>query len=196
MKTVTKLRANRPGSVAVELDDEPWRTLPLEAVVKARITEGAPHDRARARELAREVRRLAALGTALKALRHLDRSAAELEGRLRTNGVAPAERERALVTLSRVGLLDDERVARARAGVLAERGNGDELIRHDLERRGIPSAAIEVALAALRPEPERAAAILARRGSSLGTARYLAARGFGEDAVESAVAWEGDEEVG
>jgi regulatory protein len=195
-KTVTALRADRPGRVAVELDGARWRTLPLEAVVKARLTAGVVLDRERARTLARERRRLAALDTAVSALRRRDRSAAELAARLEARGIAPTEREGALETLGRAGLVDDERVARDRAAALAERGSGDDLIRDDLEQRGIGPDAIAAALAALAPESERAAAIVVRRGASARTARMLAARGFGEEAVHAAVAWTSDEWVG
>jgi regulatory protein len=195
-KTVTALRAERPGRVAVELDGARWRTLPLEAVVKARLAAGVVLDRERARALARERRRLAALDAAVSALRRRDRSAAELARRLEARGVARAERVGALETLGRAGLVDDERVARDRAAALAERGSGDELIRHDLEQRGIAPEAIAAALAAVPPEPERAAAIVARRGASARTARALAARGFGEEAVNAAVAWNAEEWVG
>lgn len=89
--------------------------------------------------------------------------------------------------LERVGYVNDERVALGRARVLAERGSGDALIRDDLERRGITGDAIEAALASLEPEDVRAALIASARGSSVKTARYLAARGFGEDAVSAAL---------
>ena len=51
-----------------------------------------------------------------------------------------------------------------------------------------PRAQIEAALEALEPERERAARIAARRGPGPKTARYLASRGFGEEAVEDVVA--------
>lgn len=98
------------------------------------------------------------------------------------------ERERALETLERIGYVDDARFARGRAAQLAGRGSGDELIRHDLEGRGLSADEIEQALAELEPERERAARLVAERGPGAKTARWLAARGFGEDAVEAAVA--------
>jgi len=129
-----------------------------------------------------------ALDAALKALRHRDRSAAELDARLAQRGVGDAEREQALETLERIGYVDDERFARARAEQLAARGSGNALIRHDLERRGVAPELIEAALSALEPERERAAAIATRRGRSVKTARYLASRGFEADALEEIVA--------
>jgi SOS response regulatory protein OraA/RecX len=128
------------------------------------------------------------LETALRALRHRDRSVAELEARLEERGVEAPERRQALETLERIGYVDDERLARSRADRLAGRSAGDELIRHDLEGRGIDAAAIEAALAALEPERERAAGIVARRGRNDKTARYLASRGFGTDVVDDVVA--------
>jgi len=187
-RTVTALRAAGAGRVAVELDGDRWRTLPLEAVLRAGLDVGRPVDRQRARGLARELRRLEALGVATRALRRRQRSTQELEERLAERGVAPRERERALATLASSGLVDDERFARARAEALAARGSGDALIRDDLERRGVATDAVEHALAALQPERERAAALVARRGPGPRTARYLAARGFDEDAVAEAVA--------
>jgi regulatory protein len=129
-----------------------------------------------------------AVETALRALRFRDRSTAELELRLERRGVGAAERVEALETLERIGYVDDERFARSRAERLAERGSGDALIRDDLERRGIAVEVVEAALAGLEPECERAARIVERRGLGVKTARYLAAKGFGEDVLEGIVA--------
>ena len=57
-----------------------------------------------------------------------------------------------------------------------------------LEQRGVAAEIVEAALAGLEPERERAARIVERRGPGDKTARYLAARGFGEDALEGIVA--------
>jgi regulatory protein len=130
------------------------------------------------------------LDIALRALRSRDRSAAELQARLEQRGVGEAATEQALETLERIGYVDDERFARTRAEQLAERGSGDALIRDDLERRGLAADVVELALAALEPERERAARIAAQRGRSVKTARYLASRGFGEEAVDALVAVE------
>jgi regulatory protein len=131
-----------------------------------------------------------AVETALRALRLRDRSAAELDARLAERGVGAAEREEALETLERIGYVDDGRFARLRAEQLAGRGSGDALIRHDLERRGVALEQIEAALELLEPERDRAARIVARRGSDPKTARYLASRGFGEEALAVVVASE------
>jgi regulatory protein len=125
---------------------------------------------------------------AVRALRARDRTTAELARRLEGRGVGEEEREAALERLARLGYLDDARVAQRRAAELAERGSGDALIRHDLEGRGVDADAVEAALASLAPERERAARVVSARGASPRTARYLASRGFGEDAVAAVVA--------
>jgi SOS response regulatory protein OraA/RecX len=131
-----------------------------------------------------------AVEQALRVLRHHDRSTAELDARLAQRGVDAAEREQALETLERIGYVDDERLARRRAEQLAARGSGDALIRHDLEGRGIAVEHVEAAIADLEPERARAARIAEHRGRSLKTARYLASRGFGPDALDAVVARE------
>jgi regulatory protein len=129
-----------------------------------------------------------AVETALRALRLRDRSVAELAARLEERGVGEDERREALATLERIGYLDDARFARTRAEQLAARAAGDALIRHDLEGRGIDPDQVAGALEALEPEPERARRVVASRGRTPKTARYLASRGFSPDAVEAAVA--------
>lgn len=129
-----------------------------------------------------------AVETALRALRHRDRSVAELDARLQERGVGDAERQEALEKLARIGYVDDERFARSRAERLAARAAGDALIRHDLEGRGIDTDVIAAILETLEPERERALRVAASRGHSAKTARYLASRGFGLGAVEAVVA--------
>jgi SOS response regulatory protein OraA/RecX len=125
---------------------------------------------------------------ALRALGFRDRTAAELDARLSEQGVGAAEREEALAALARAGYVDDRRVAHARAVSLAEGGSGDALIRADLEGRGVSAAIVEEAIESLEPEQARVERIVARRGMGAKTARYLAAQGFGEEALEAVVA--------
>jgi SOS response regulatory protein OraA/RecX len=185
-KTVTALRSAGRGRVRVELDGEEWRVLPLEPVVRAGLGEGIALDRTRLRTLVRELRRARALDVAGRVLARRNLSEQRLRERLRRAGVAPAGSEEAVGTLRRAGFVDDERLALGRAVALAERGLGDAAIRFDLERQGVPAAALEAALAALEPERGRAEGIVAKRGGGPATARYLARRGFGEDVVEAA----------
>jgi SOS response regulatory protein OraA/RecX len=88
--------------------------------------------------------------------------------------------------LVRAGAIDDERVASGRAALLAERGSGDALIRHDLVGRGIAAELVEAVVGALEPERARAERIVERRGPSLKTARHLARKGFSEHSIEGA----------
>ncbi len=136
-----------------------------------------------------------AVEAALRALRARDRSVAELDERLSARGAGPAERRDVLELLERVGYVDDRRFADTRAAALAARGSGDALIRDDLERRGVAAETIDAALVGLEPELVRAERVVARRGHSVKTARHLAARGFDEDAIASAVALDGPGEV-
>jgi regulatory protein len=137
-----------------------------------------------------------AVDTALRALRHRDLSARELEQRLRAKGFDESERAQALETLERTGLLDDARFAEARARSLAARGSGDAAIRHALGGAGVPAELVEDALHAIEPEAERARAIVARRGAGPKTARYLRGKGFSDDVATGVVAGVSADELG
>ena len=106
------------------------------------------------------------------------------------------ERREVLEKLVRTALVDDRRYAESRAASLAERGAGNERIRHELTFAGIDAAVAERAIASLPPEAERADRIVGRRGASPKTARYLAGKGFSEDVVHAVVAHAGDEPLG
>ena len=125
---------------------------------------------------------------AARALQHRDRSRREVDERLAKAGIDEDRRAEALDTLERVGYVDDERFARARARALADRGYGDEWIRHDLGWHGVEGEAAEAAIAELASERERAAAVIDRLGRGPKTAAHLGRKGFGEDALELAVA--------
>jgi regulatory protein len=184
---VTRLRATRPGRVAVDVDGRRWRTLPEEVAVRSGLSIGLELERRVLRLLRRELRRHRALATATRALRTRQMSERRLDERLQRAGFVARERAETLDILRRAGYLDDERFALSRAELLAVRGGGDALIRHDLRAHGVDEESCEHALAALEPESSRAARVAASRGGGAAAARYLARRGFGEDAIESAV---------
>jgi regulatory protein len=186
MPTVTRLREDRRGRVAVEFDGTPWRTLPVTVVVRAGLSEGRFLDRAALRVLRRELRRAEALALAGRALRARDLSKRELAARLQRAAVTPAAAEESVDALASVGLVDDGRLAGNRAESLAARGYGDAAVRHELERRGLAPELVAAAVAALEPELERARRIIERRGAGPRTARYLAARGFADDVLGEA----------
>jgi SOS response regulatory protein OraA/RecX len=171
----------------VELDGAPWRTLPVEVVARAGLSEGRLLDRPALRLLRQELRRSEALAVAGRALRRQDLSERGIAERLGRASVAPATVAESLAVLSRAGLVNDGRFARARAGSLAERGYGDAAIRYDLERQGVAPELAQEALDSLEGEGERARRLVERRGRSAHTARYLASKGFGEGAVEAAL---------
>jgi regulatory protein len=124
---------------------------------------------------------------AARALRHRDRSRREIEERLARAGIDDDRRTDALDTLERVGYVDDGRFAGARSEALANRGYGDEWIRHDLGEHGVAAEAIAEAIGGLVPETERAAALVERLGRTPKTGAHLARKGFGEDALEAAL---------
>jgi len=80
--------------------------------------------------------------------------------------------------------------------VLAERGSGDALIRHDLREAKVETAAVDAALEALDSERDRAERTVARRGVSAKTARYLASKGFPEEVVHAVIAHSRGQAVG
>jgi regulatory protein len=185
--TITALREDRRGRVAVELDGTPWRTVPVAVAARAGLSEGRRLDRPALRTLRRELRRAEALALAGRALRTRDLSRARLSVRLASAAVAPAAAEASLQTLEAAGALDDERFARARAESLAGRGYGDAAIRHDLEGQGLAGDVVERAMDALEPEPDRARQLVERRGPGARTARYLTGKGFAQESCEAAL---------
>jgi len=184
---VTALRVRSGGRVLVQLDGHDWRELPEDVVVRAGLLPGTELDRPRLRQVARERRRTRAFAAAARVLRVRDLPTAALDTRLERRGIAAADRARTLSALEGAGILDDDRFAHNRALALAGRSLGDAAIRLDLEQYGLGSDLVEDAVARLEPESVRAARIIATRGRSPATARFLVRKGFGEDAVESAV---------
>ena len=185
---VTALRARGRGRVAVELDGQPWRIVPLEAVFAAGLAVGGSLDRVAARAVGRELRRSAARGVgaagAARARPHggVARATAR-RARHPSRGAARDGRGRAAGGTRRRPPVRDAARRAARG-----RGAGDLLIADDLERHGVPADAVRAAIDALEPEATRVEAIVEARGSSPRTARYLAARGFSEASLETIIA--------
>jgi regulatory protein len=124
---------------------------------------------------------------AARALQHRDRSRRDVDERLARAGIDEERRNDALDTLERVGYVDDERFAAARAAALAGRGYGDIWIRHELAGHGIDLEAVTAAIGALAPEAERARSLVERLGRTSKTGARLARKGFSEDALEAAL---------
>jgi SOS response regulatory protein OraA/RecX len=131
-----------------------------------------------------------ALEAADRALAARDRSVHVLGERLRRAGIGDETVQETVDLLVGTGLLDDARLALRLAETLAERGLGDAAILCRLEAEGLDADVRSLALAELEPEGRRAVA-LAERESERGLRRLaalLVRRGFGEDAVEEALA--------
>jgi regulatory protein len=122
-----------------------------------------------------------AFEAALGALRRREWATAELAAWLAERGHGSEEIEATIGRLTEAGELDDERFARRYAEDKRElRGWGAERIREALAMRGIPPAAVEVALEADSHGAQvgRASDLLARRGRRL-DADVERARAFG-----------------
>lgn len=154
--------------------------------MKAGLDVGVELDRERVRRLRRALREHEALARAARSIARRDLSEQELSQRLARANVPRPVRDDAVERLVRAGAVDDRRLARGRADLLARRGGGDLLVRHDLEGRGIASELVEEALEGLEPEHVRALRLVAERGRGPRTARYLARKGFSEESIESA----------
>ncbi len=137
-----------------------------------------------------------AVDTALRSLRHRDLSEHELAQRLAARGFTEDDRQEAMATLRRTGLVDDRRFAELRAESLAARGAADALVRDALGRAGVDAEIAEDVIAELEPEAVRARRIVERRGRSPKTARYLASKGFTVDAISELIANGSREEIG
>jgi len=173
--------------VKVELDGAPWRTVPVEVVLAAGLHVGLVLDRQRLRVIRCELRSREALSQASRLLARRDLTERGLDDELQRRRVAPAARRATVSRLREAGAVDDARLAHRRAEVLAARGAGNLLIRADLESRGVAPDLVESALAQLPAERNRVQTIVSARGSGPATARYLARKGFDEDAVEAAL---------
>jgi regulatory protein len=189
MPTLTKLSRSGPGRVALEVDGTPWRTVPAAVVVRAGLAAGLALDRPTLRRVRTELRRAKAQAVAGRALARRDLTARELEARLERAGLAPDEIEETTAKAVSLGVVDDERFARARADQLAERGYGDAYVRAKLRAAGVTEALTREAVERLPPETGRARPLVERRAADpRKTAAYLVRRGFAPDTIEEVLA--------
>jgi regulatory protein len=134
--------------------------------------------------------RRTALELAARALARRDLSRGALELRLQRAGIAPEISAATVAELVEERLVDDRRLALARADTLAGRGLGDVAIDRRLAAEGIEGELRREALEELPPEEDRARALAARLSERGGgrVAATLHRRGFGSGAVEAALA--------
>ena len=132
-----------------------------------------------------------ALHSALQFLESRDRFASQVRQKLEAEGHSEEIVAFVIGHLRQKGILNDNRTAQA----IVERNSGrrakgSESLRSEMERAGAPAEVIEIQLASMS-EIERAMVALRAKyksGADRGKAgRFLFSRGFGEEAVESAL---------
>ena len=170
------------------MDGTPWRVVPDSVVVRCGLAAGTELDRPLLRLIRAELRRAEALGVAGRTLQMRALSRRRLDDRLARAGTDGELRSELLETLERAGLLDDERLARARAESLAERGWGNEAIVARLGSEGLDEDVARAAAAELAPEGDRAGRLAGTETDPRRIASLLSRRGFGEDVVQAALA--------
>ena len=140
-------------------------------------------------------------GRALRLLAQREHSRAELQRKLAMHEEAPGELAQALDELQAKGFIDEQRVIES---VLHRRAArlGASRVRQELQAKGLPAEAVAQAVEALRgSEVERAREVWRKKFGSAPTdaaqrakqMRFLAARGFGGEAIRRAVG--GDEDA-
>lgn len=119
-----------------------------------------------------------------RALAHRDLSRRRLAARLEQAGVASKTAHMTVEGLDEAGLVDDVRVASARAARLSERGWGDAAIIARLEGEGIEAGLASETVRTLPPERERAQALVDPQGDVRRTVQMLGRRGFSPETLE------------
>lgn len=105
----------------------------------------------------RALRKATPRKSAMDILARREHTVAELREKLRARGFDEPAIESTLAALLEEGLLSEARFVESFIGSYARRGKGPVWIRAELERRGIPSAAIAEALAASDTDWQQAA---------------------------------------
>lgn len=141
-------------------------------------------------------------GRALRYLAAREHSRAELERKLQPFEEAPGELTRALDELQAKGFINEQRVVDSVVHRRASR-LGASRIRHELQGKGLDAQVVQQAVAQLQAtEPERAREVWRKKFGTPATdaasrakqMRFLAARGFGADAIRRVVSG-ADEEM-
>ncbi len=134
-------------------------------------------------------------GRALRLLSGREYSRAELERKLESHEEEPGTLARVLDELQAKGFISEQRVIES---VLHRRAArlGTARIKHELQSKGLDSQAVTAALADLQAsEYERALAVWCKKfgtppadaQSAAKQMRFLAARGFGSDAIRRVI---------
>jgi SOS response regulatory protein OraA/RecX len=155
-----------------------------DVVVRAGLVAGMTLERPVLRRLRREIQRANALSVAGRALARRDLSKRRLAGRLEQAGIGPETTRATIQTLDEAGLVEDARVASARAARLSERGWGDAAILARLEGEGIDAELASETVRALPPERARARTLAESHGDLRRIAQILTRRGFSPETLE------------
>ncbi|QIM53709.1 recombination regulator RecX [Hydrogenophaga crocea] len=143
-------------------------------------------------------------GRALRLLAQREHSRAELQRKLAPHEENPGELKQALDELQAKGFIDEQRVIESVVYRRAAR-LGASRVRQELQAKGLPAEAVAQAVEALRgSETERARSVWRKKfGRAPADAaerakqmRFLAARGFGGEAIRRVVAGADDEADG
>ena len=175
-----------------------------ETFVKNHLREGMVLDEASLADLQRQSDTHRAKEKALGYLSLRDHFSGELYEKLCRTFDGPTAAA-AVAEMRRLGLLDDERLARGRAAWLAEQNKSEREIRFQLERKGVDREVVERVLNELEPDETEACCALVRKsylyklagGEREKVLAALARRGFGYGAAKEAVErclWELEQE--
>jgi regulatory protein len=181
----------QPSRVQIYLDGRRWRAIPAAAAAGLRV--GMSLDPAAQQQIEDRSSEAAALERVGRLLVERPRSEAEVRQRLARAGTAPETIDQVVERLRCNGDLDDGSFARTWVeNRMAFRPRGAAMLRAELRRKGVPSAAIDSALAEV-DEPQAAWAAarrVAQRWTNLDSSArrrrlyaYLQRRGFDHDTI-------------
>lgn len=139
---------------SVFIDGEYAFSVTDENRVKFGITEGTPLESDEISGILAEDEKRRALDYAFGFLETRSRSRKELIERLRQKEFSPAAIAHVVQRMEELGYVNDERFARDRFQYLREKGNGPELIRMELKRKGVASEIISGLMSEYRSDPE------------------------------------------
>ena len=198
MAVVTDIRESR-GMVEVVLDGATFARLRKCHFDKCPLATGNSIDEAAWLERVAAAQFADAYEAALSSLDRSARTAHDLTTALRRRGIVQPAIDAVLARLTENGLIDDARYAQRMAELQASKPVGLYAFRRKLRAKGISDDDAEDALAAFDDDQQRAAArqaaekllkkyeVLPDREARAKLSQALARRGFGWDAIESAV---------
>ncbi len=182
----------RPGAVKVQVDGQPFCTVPGDVAAQLGLVVGRTLEGPLEATLQAAADAEAAFRTVLRALEVRSYARADLGRRLVRKGHPREAVDLALEKAAGLGLLDDAAFARGYVETRAARGRGPSRLAADLARMGVARSHVDAALAAQFPPDEDHTALpralAEKRARQLGALpkpmkkrrllAYLARRGF------------------